>query len=156
MRPYREDMIPVLAILVAGSIGALGTANLVSGPAESGSAEVRTREAVPVTTIEEGDVAQPGVITGSVTDANSGRPVASAQVYVEALRIGVLTRQDGSYILLGVPSGTHTVTVERIGYREASAEVSPEGGETATLDFQVAEEALRLDEVIVTAVPSPR
>jgi hypothetical protein len=98
----------------------------------------------------------PGVINGSVTDANSGRPVPSAQVYIEALRIGALTRQNGSYVLLDVPPGTHTVAVERIGYRGASAEVIPESGETATLDFRVAEEALQLDEVIVTAIGSPR
>jgi hypothetical protein len=53
-------------------------------------------------------------------------------------------------MLFNVPAGRHTVTVERIGYREVSASAGPQDGGTATLDFRVFQEAVQLDELIVT------
>jgi TonB-linked SusC/RagA family outer membrane protein len=94
--------------------------------------------------------AQTGTITGRVTDAQNGQPLAAAQVFIEAQGLGVLTRQNGSYLLVNVPPGTHTVGVQRIGYRDATAEVTVGAGATVTRDFRVQEEALALDEVVVT------
>ncbi len=45
-------------------------------------------------------------ITGTVRDQSSGIAVANAQVFIEALNIGVLTQASGQYLLLGVPAGT--------------------------------------------------
>ena len=43
--------------------------------------------------------------------------------FIPGVAIGVLSRADGTYQLLSVPAGTHTLGVQRIGYR---AEI-PEG-----------------------------
>ncbi len=97
--------------------------------------------------------AQGGSITGRVTDSQTGNPVSAAQVFIADLDQGGLTRQNGSYLLLNVPTGTHTVTVQRIGYRVLTAEVTVGAGETAAQNFQITEEALSLDEIIVTGTP---
>jgi len=94
-----------------------------------------------------------GTITGRVTDAVTAQPLASAQVTIPELQIGVLTQQNGRFILLNVPAGTHTVTVQRIGYRDGTAAVTVVPGESVTQDFQIEEEALALDEIIVTGTP---
>lgn len=91
-----------------------------------------------------------GVITGRVTDAAQGRPVPTAQVFIVDLDLGVLTQSNGGYVLLNVPAGIHTVAVQRIGFREASASVEVTSGGTAVRDFVITEQALQLDEVIVT------
>src|SRR5690606_25330532 len=56
-----------------------------------------------------------GMITGVVTDARTGAPIATAQVSVPTLEIGALTGSNGRYLILNVPAGTHTVEVVRIG-----------------------------------------
>ena len=96
---------------------------------------------------------QTGTVTGRVTEAGSGEPVPSVQIFIEGLDIGALTQQNGRYLLQNVPAGTHTVSAERIGYRTQTAEVTVGSGETVVQNFQVSEEALQLDEVIVTGTP---
>jgi TonB-dependent SusC/RagA subfamily outer membrane receptor len=100
-----------------------------------------------------GLVAQTGSIAGRVIDAQSGQTLSAAQVYIAGLDIGVLTQQNGSYILLNVPVGSHTVTVQRIGYGQVEQVVAVASGQTAVLDFRISEEALQLDEIIITGTP---
>ncbi|HSH76881.1 MAG TPA: TonB-dependent receptor [Longimicrobiales bacterium] len=94
--------------------------------------------------------AQTGSIAGLVTSAQGGQPLSAAQVYISTLDLGVLTQANGRYVLINVPAGTHTLTAERIGYRVATAEVTVGAGETVVQNFMLTEEALQLDEVIVT------
>ena len=96
---------------------------------------------------------QTGTVTGRVTDSQSGQPVASVQIFIAGLDIGVLTQQNGRFLLQNVPAGTHTVSAERIGYNTQTAEVSLGAGETVVQNFTLTEEALQLDEVIVTGTP---
>jgi TonB-dependent SusC/RagA subfamily outer membrane receptor len=100
-----------------------------------------------------GLAAQTGSIAGRVIDAQSGQTLPAAQVFIGDLDIGVLTQQNGSYILLNVPAGSHTVTVQRIGYGETQETVAVTPGETAVLDFRITEQALQLDEIIITGTP---
>jgi len=94
--------------------------------------------------------AQTGTIVGRVTDATTGGPIAAAQVFIAELDLGVLTQQNGSYLLVNVPVGTRTLTVQRIGYREATQEIAVTAGGTATLNFRITEEALQLNEIVIT------
>jgi TonB-dependent SusC/RagA subfamily outer membrane receptor len=96
---------------------------------------------------------QGGTVTGRVLDSQSGLPLAAVQVFVSALDLGGLTQQNGRYLLQNVPAGTHTLTVTRIGYRTAEAQVTVGGGQTVEQNFAMAEEALQLDEIIVTGTP---
>jgi hypothetical protein len=74
--------------------------------------------AAGVLLLAPGLVAQTGSIAGRVIDAQSGQTIPAAQVFIADLDIGVLTQQNGSYILLNVPAGPREVTVQRIGYRQ--------------------------------------
>jgi TonB-dependent SusC/RagA subfamily outer membrane receptor len=97
-----------------------------------------------------GTSAQTGSIVGRVTDEQTGQLIAAAQVFIADLDLGTLTQQNGGYLLLNVPPGEHTVTVERIGYRAGSQAITVTEGGTFTLDFRISEQALELEEVIVT------
>ena len=94
--------------------------------------------------------AQGGTITGRVTDAGNGQPITSAQVFIQDLDLGALTQANGRYLMVNVPAGTQSVTVQRIGFRDATSNVTVGVGQTVVLDFLVTEAAIALDEVIVT------
>ena len=91
-----------------------------------------------------------GRIVGRVTARETGAPISAAQVYLPALQLGGLSRQNGSYLILGVPAGTHEVRVERIGLATATQQVTVTAGGVVTVNFQLATEALGLDEIVVT------
>ena len=57
-----------------------------------------------------------GTVAGQVTAASTGRPVANAQVFIADLNQGSLTQANGRFLLLSVPTGTHTLSVSSIGF----------------------------------------
>src|SRR5688500_8763986 len=89
-------------------------------------------------------------ITGRITDGQTGQPVAAVQVFIAGSGIGALSQANGRYLLLNIPTGTHTVTAERIGYGPVSRQVTVTAGATAVQDFTMSEAALNLDEIVVT------
>ncbi len=91
-----------------------------------------------------------GTVTGLVRDATTLAPLAGAQVAVEGTGVGGLVNNVGRFLLLNVPAGTQTVNVTMIGYGAGSATVSVTAGGTATLDFEMREQALSLEGVVVT------
>lgn len=96
---------------------------------------------------------QTGTLSGRVVDANTLQPISSAQVFIPSLNLGSLTREDGRYLLVNVPAGTHSVRAQTIGYRSANVDATVAPGQTATADFSMQQDALALDEVIVTGTP---
>ena len=93
-------------------------------------------------------------IVGTVRDQATGNPVEAAQVFVEGLELGALTQSNGNYTILNVPTGTHTLTVQSLGYRTESVEVTVAAGEAVVHNFFVSQQALQLDEVVVTGTAS--
>ena len=99
--------------------------------------------------------AQQGTVTGTVRDQSTGDPMSTVQIYIPALDIGVLSQENGRFLLLNVPAGTHTVNAERIGYRTMSTEVTVTAGGTAVADFAMQPEALALEQIVVTGLVDP-
>ena len=86
-----------------------------------------------------GLVAQIGIVTGRVTDAATGQPIAAVQVFISTLDLGGLTQQNGRYLLQNVPAGTHTLSVLRIGYRTVAAQITVGGGRTVEQNFTISQ-----------------
>jgi hypothetical protein len=90
------------------------------------------------------------VVRGVVSD-EGGRPVPDAQVYVVELAVGVLTQEDGRYDLtLPAEPDSFELTVQRVGFRQQAREISGGEGDYVDADFRLREEALALDEIVVT------
>lgn len=109
---------------------------------------------VPVGTTEA-QTATPTVINGKVTDAN-GNAIPGANVVVPALglSVGANTRVDGTYTIVLPPTSVGravVVTARRIGYSPVSRDVTIAAG-TATENFQLSEDARRIEDVVVTGV----
>ena len=98
-------------------------------------------------------VQQSSTIAGRVTSAVSRQPLASVQVFIGGQGLGGLTNAAGRFLILNVPVGTHSVTAERIGFGSATQTVTVTAGAPAVLDFFLEEQAVALDEIIVTGTP---
>jgi outer membrane receptor protein involved in Fe transport len=93
-----------------------------------------------------------GKITGVVTDAATGDPIAGASVYIEGTPMGTLTANDGSYTLLNIPSGLKTIIASIIGHRTLrQEEVRVMADLTTTIDFELPTEVLELPGMTVVA-----
>ncbi|MEQ8508479.1 MAG: TonB-dependent receptor [Rhodospirillaceae bacterium] len=96
-----------------------------------------------------------GTIRGDIRDAVSGRSVAGAQVKLidgPATDQSVVTGSDGSYALDAVPEGLFTLHVTQPGYVDAvEIDVRVVRDRVTRADFQLARQALAIDEILVTA-----
>ena len=90
-----------------------------------------------------------GTITGQVVDSATRQPLAGVNVVVEGTRLGAVTRDDGSFTIVGVAAGTHTVRARRIGYGSVPIVVSVSDGATASVSFALEKRAATLDQVVV-------
>jgi uncharacterized membrane protein len=86
------------------------------------------------------EVALPGSITGSVTDAETGSAIAGATV-TDGTRTAT-TDTSGIYEIADVPEGTCQVTASEEGYESSSVTVNVVSGETAVANLSLNEVAL--------------
>ncbi|MGH7476282.1 MAG: TonB-dependent receptor domain-containing protein [Longimicrobiales bacterium] len=93
---------------------------------------------------------EPGRIVGQVVGGRSLEPLGGVQVYLVGTGLGTLTNSQGRFVVLNVDPGTYQVRVERIGFATATQEVTVAAGQAATANFQLEEEVLGLDEIVVT------
>lgn len=91
-----------------------------------------------------------GAISGRVTTAASGEPVAGATIRVGATRFGAVTEADGRYTVRAVPAGTYVVRVVRLGFGPDSQTVTVAEGQTATANFTLRQLATQLEAVVST------
>jgi len=95
--------------------------------------------------------AQQGEVTGRVTDKTSGQALATAQVSVVGTTIRALTGQDGRYRMVNVPAGPATLRVSYIGYATTTQQVTVPASGSAQADFAIAQAAVGLEAIVVTA-----
>jgi iron complex outermembrane receptor protein len=150
MNLARSKRVAGLTIVAGGVIGASLSFNFLG----SGDVPAPDPVVVPTATVEAATPAvQRGIVTGRITDEQTGRSLAAAQVYFSGLKLGGLSQQNGKYLLLNVPTGTHTLTISRIGYGSREAQVTVGGGQTVEQNFAVAQESLQIEPIIVTVTP---
>lgn len=97
-----------------------------------------------------------GTIVGRITDAGSQDPVPSAQVSIERTTMGGVADERGRYRIPGVPAGTVTLRVVRIGYAPATKTVTVPANDSVTVDFALSAISLRLDQIVVTGTTGPQ
>ncbi|MCA9738782.1 MAG: TonB-dependent receptor [Gemmatimonadota bacterium] len=94
-----------------------------------------------------------GTITGVVRDAQSRQPLAAVQISIPTTNTGTLSQASGRYLLINVPAGTHEIRLERLGYQPVTQNVTVRAGEATQVDFEISEQAIQLDAVVVTGTP---
>lgn len=93
-----------------------------------------------------------GRISGRVIDAATGQGIASASVHIPGTAIGAQSGVDGRYTLIGVPAGTVSLSVRRIGYgpKVVTDIIVPAGG-AAVQDITLSTAEIQLAAISVTA-----
>ena len=97
--------------------------------------------------------AQEAIVQGKVTDANSGDPIPFANVHFKGTGIGTATDFDGNYRLRISPGQSDSVIASYVGYKPKSKAFT-QGG-TQTINFQLSEDLVGLQEIIVTPGENP-
>jgi len=95
---------------------------------------------------------QTGTVTGRVTHATTAAPLQGAQVQIVGTQRGGISDAQGRFLITGVPAGSQTIRVQFLGYSAVEQPVTVTAGGTATVSFQLREEAIALDAVVVTAL----
>ena len=88
-----------------------------------------------------------GTVTGRVTDQVSQQPIRGANVTLAGK--AAQSRDDGRYVLTGVPAGTDTLRVTLIGFAPLAREVTVSTGQVLELDLPMNAQALNLSEMVV-------
>ncbi|MEX0893805.1 MAG: TonB-dependent receptor, partial [Gemmatimonadota bacterium] len=89
----------------------------------------------------------PGSLTGRITDAATGAPLEGAQVRVVRAGLSATTDAAGRYRFRALEPGTHTLTVERLGYAGTHAGVRVDNGRESRLDLSLEPRAIELGHV---------
>jgi hypothetical protein len=93
-----------------------------------------------------------GRIVGKVIDASSGQSISTAQVAIVETGQMVLTDLEGRYFLDKVPAGVYEVRASVLGYGPKSVtEVRVLAGESTPLDISLAQTAIEIEAITVTA-----
>ncbi|SMO82259.1 TonB-dependent receptor [Gracilimonas mengyeensis] len=64
------------------------------------------------------------LLSGFITDAESGEPVSFAYVHIEELNRTAVADADGYYEIKNVPAGNFTLSIHRVGYRTQTREIA--------------------------------
>ncbi|WP_072008666.1 TonB-dependent receptor domain-containing protein, partial [Hymenobacter sp. IS2118] len=140
-----KQKLPATAVLLAALLGAT---HLASGQQAPGTRPPAAPAAARATT---------GRITGTVTEAGTGKPVSYATVAVldGAGKVvnGGVAGDDGTFILAGIPAGIYTVQVSFVGYKneERPGTLVPAAGTVDLGKIPLAVSAQKLGEVVVVA-----
>lgn len=94
--------------------------------------------------------AQTGTISGVLTNGETGEPLSNVQVSLEGTGLGVLTNNQGRYLILNAPAGEREVVAQLIGFREERRMVSLGSGESSLVDISMYPLAVELEGVVVT------
>lgn len=91
------------------------------------------------------------------TDANlfghvtvDGVHLPGVSIQVKGTAIGTATDRTGHYRLLNLPEGNITLVVSSLGYRTITREVTMVKGETQEINFELQEDLMHVDAVVVT------
>ncbi|MBW8244220.1 TonB-dependent receptor [Muricauda oceani] len=89
-----------------------------------------------------------GVVVGQVT--SNGKPVPYAAIYVKNGSQGTNTDDNGNFEL-NVPVGEQTIAAASQGFRTATQSATVRKNQQTTVNFELIEDALGLNEVVISA-----
>lgn len=97
-----------------------------------------------------------GKIQGRVVDAESGNPVAGAQVVVLGTRLGNLSDPQGYYFINNVPAGLYNIQAQYIGYQTTTVQGQRvNAGYTTTVNFRLSLQAVAIEAITVQGESAP-
>ncbi len=100
-------------------------------------------------------VAQTGTVSGAVRSAETGAPLISAVVQLNDGSGGriaaTLTNQTGNFRMADVPAGSYELVASITGYESGRQPVTVSAGQSISVDFDLAPQAITLDPIVISA-----
>jgi TonB-dependent starch-binding outer membrane protein SusC len=96
-----------------------------------------------------------GTISGTITGTN-GRPLSGAAIAVAGTSRGSQSDAQGHFTITAVPTGSRTVRASFAGYSEATRTITVAAGQSATVNIQLAVQAVRLEEIVAVGYGTAR
>lgn len=93
--------------------------------------------------------AQVGTVSGTVYDARTGEELPGVNIFISELARGAATDVNGNYTIEDVPFGEYNVRISFIGYKQLNQTLNV-NDENLTLNFELSEDLVGLEELIVT------
>lgn len=90
-------------------------------------------------------------IFGHVVNKNTEEHIPYISIIVKGTSVATVTDASGHYFLNDLPEGIYTIVAQSVGYVPQSKEVELIKGKTVELDFELAEDAVLLNDVVISA-----
>lgn len=90
-------------------------------------------------------------IIGHVTDKDTKEHLSYVTILIKGTTIGTTTDDTGHYFLKNLPEGRFTLEVRSVGYQTETRTVNLVKGKTLELNFEIGEDRVALDGVVVSA-----
>ena len=90
-------------------------------------------------------------IVGHVIEKGTGEHLPYMTVSLKGTTIGTITDATGHYFLKNLPEGEFTLSVSAVGYKSQERKVVLKRGKTLEENFELEEDMVALDGVVVTA-----
>lgn len=90
-------------------------------------------------------------IFGHVLDKNTKEHLPYVTIRLKGTTIGITTDATGHYFLRNLPVGSFTLEASMIGFKTVTKEVMIEAKTTQEIDFELEDESVSLNEVVVSA-----
>jgi outer membrane receptor for ferrienterochelin and colicins len=90
-------------------------------------------------------------VNGHVVDAKTGEHLPYVTVALKGTTVGITTDATGHYFLKDLPIGQFKLSASFIGYKTVEKQISIEANKTLEINFELEEESLSLDEIVVSA-----
>jgi len=113
--------------------------------------------ALPPATAPSTPAASPAaaaIVSGRVTDP-TGRPLASAQVFIVGTQLRALSNAEGRYTIANVPDGTHTIRAQLIGFAPLSRQITV-AGQPVTADLTLTPQTVQLEQIVTIGYGTQR
>jgi outer membrane receptor for ferrienterochelin and colicins len=88
------------------------------------------------------------VITGHVV--SGGEHIPFVNIYLEGTNYGTSTDVTGHYMMVDLPEGNYTLVAKMVGFKTEKKPVTLKAGETVEVKFELQEDVIRVDEVVIT------
>ncbi len=86
-------------------------------------------------------------LQGRISNAESGEPVFSANIYFPELEKGTMSDENGNFIIRNIPDGNYKLVISAIGFSSFTKDLSLP---SESLDISIQPSAIEMEEVIVS------
>jgi outer membrane receptor for ferrienterochelin and colicins len=94
-------------------------------------------------------IASAASIRGTVKSGNE--QIVGASIYINSLNMGARTNAQGVYQIIDLPAGQYEIRVSFVGYMTIVQTFELTENQNITLNFELEEDALRMNDVVVSA-----